>query len=226
MRYKEVTLQKYEKAMRAAVNELTLQAEKLELRVSNGDKKIGRVKNVSTAPILTCGNCQNCKPYCYDIKACLFRPTVMNARAVNTALYYTDPDGFFEQCKKKMSKRCKHKYWRWQQGGEIVDDYYFEKMNETLLERPDWFSWFYTKMYEIVNSYIARGGLIPSNLQPMFSADKNAVVPNPYGIPIFYTVIPGDTPPKGYYKCPGNCDICKKIHRGCIAGENTYTDEH
>lgn len=226
MRYRQVTLDKYTAAMTAAVAELAAKGEPLKLRVSNGDTKIGRVKNVSVAPILTCGNCTTCAPYCYDIKACLFRDTVMNARAVNTALYYTDPEGFFAQCKKAMSPRCKHKYWRWQQGGEIVDMRYFVGMCQTMRVRADWFSWTYTKMYEIVNAYIARGGLIPCNLQIMFSADKNAVVDNPYGFPVFYTVIPGDTPPEGYYRCPGNCDICKAIHRGCIAGENTYTDEH
>ena len=28
------------------------------------------------------------------------------------------------------------------------------------------------------------------------------------------------------YECPGNCDICKAIHRGCVAGENTFAKEH
>ena len=45
--------------------------EALELCISEGNKKIGRVWNVSLLPIFTCRNCTECKKYCYDIKACM-----------------------------------------------------------------------------------------------------------------------------------------------------------
>ena len=40
------------------------------LAISKGNRKIGRVMNVSLMPVRTCKNCKECKHYCYDIKAC------------------------------------------------------------------------------------------------------------------------------------------------------------
>ena len=48
---------------------------------------------------------------------------------------------------------------------------------------------------------------------------------NPHGMPEFRVVFKDETPPAGHY-CPGNCDICKNLHRGCVEGETTYCMEH
>ena len=52
---------------------------------------------------------------------------------------------------------------------------------------------------------------------------------NPYKFQEFRVVFKNDAekpdPVKNWY-CPGNCDICKKIGRGCVAHETTYCNEH
>ena len=41
---------------------------KLKISVSSGNTKIGKVWNVSTAPVITCGNCKECMHFCYAIR--------------------------------------------------------------------------------------------------------------------------------------------------------------
>ena len=226
MRYKDETLTRFtEKALDAIARARDLHDPKACISV--GNKKVGRVLNVSTMPLICCGNCSACRNYCYDVKAALFRDTVMNARARNTALAQDDLDEFVAQIKAKLTARRKRKAFRWHVGGDIISEAYLRKMCETALERPDWRFWTYTKMRDLVNSYIAKGGLIPENLTILYSYDMN--VPqddNPYGMPIAYTVLEGDTPPAGLFECPGNCEICLDLERGCPYGESVFFWEH
>ena len=66
---KAIQLMKAEKAFLESKN-----ASDIAMCISNGNKKIGKVMNVSLPPILTCHNCKECKYFCYDIKACLQIP--------------------------------------------------------------------------------------------------------------------------------------------------------
>ena len=53
---------------------------------------------------------------------------------------------------------------------------------------------------------------------------------NPYNMPVFACRMKNGNIDNmkwdAMYKCPGNCDVCKACGRGCIAGEDTYCDEH
>lgn len=189
--------------------------------------------NVSLMPVMTCGNCKECKGFCYDIKACLQYPdTVINARMRNTVLARKYRETFFALIDAKMSRRRKNKYFRWHVAGDILDMDYFVRMVENARRHPDFTIWTYTKMYKIVNAYCARYGrdAIPANFHIMFSKWDGLAMENPFNFPVFACRMKdGNKDPMAWetmYKCPGNCDICKKACRGCIAGENTYNDEH
>lgn len=70
--------------------------------ISEGNRKIGHVLNVSLAPIITCANCKQCKHFCYDVKACLqYSNTVLQARARNTVLALYFPEKYFSDIRKK-----------------------------------------------------------------------------------------------------------------------------
>ena len=183
--------------------------------ISNGNTKIGKVMNVSLMPVLTCGNCKECKGFCYDIKACLRYPdTVINARMRNTVLLLEDRNEFFRRVESK------------------IDLDYFIRTVEIARNHPDFIFWTYTKMYKIVNTYCAKCGRnsIPANFHIMFSKWDGLKMDNPYNFPVFACRMKdGNKDPLPWetmYKCPGNCDICKKLNRGCLAGENTFADEH
>ena len=203
--------------------------------ISNGNRKIGRVMNVSLAPIVTCHNCKECMFYCYDIKACVqYSNTVIDARARNTALLFTARDEYFRRIDEKMSRRRTNKYFRWHVSGDIVDFDYFTRMVEIAVNHPDFIIWTYTKHYAIVNAYCDKYGrdAIPSNFSIMFSEWDGVPVINPYSFPVFSCKMKdgnkNHTPDyfDSLYKCPGNCDVCKLNGRGCVNSESTYCDEH
>lgn len=215
------------KAYRAMIREKG--ADAVPLAISSGNVKIGRVMNVSTAPVLTCANCSGCMGYCYDIKANLQYPNVVDARARNTALLLEDRDAYFQRIDEAISRRRAHKYFRWHVAGDILDADYLARMVDIARAHPDFVFWTYTKNYSAVNEYCERRGgrvAIPENLSIMFSEWRGMPMVNPYGFPEFSVVFKDDEhKPAGHY-CPGNCDICKAQRRGCIAGETTYCNEH
>ena len=208
--------------------------DEIKMTISTGNRKIGQVMNVSLPPLLTCANCDKCALYCYDIKACLQYPnTVIDARIRNLVILLKDRDEFFSRIDRKMSRRRKNKYFRWHVAGDIVDIDYFDRMIENARNHPEFIAiWTYTKNYDVVNAWIDKHGLdaIPKNFHIMFSKWDGLEMKNPHGLPVFACKLKdGNRDPMPWetmHKCPGNCDICKKAGRGCIAGEDTYADEH
>ena len=239
--YGKETLAKVVKALKVRVSYWTRQGiENIKPCISAGNRKIGRVMNVSLAPIMTCANCKECKHLCYDIKACLQYFNVLDARARNTALIWSGKGGrekYFSAIRAAISRRHKHKFFRWHVSGDIVDLEYFAEMVAIAKENPGFTFWTYTKAYFIVNEYVKRNGgsikaAIPENLVVMFSEWDGMPMINPFGFPIFSCKLKNGNKNRTaesfeqMYKCPGNCDICKESRRGCIGGENTYADEH
>lgn len=201
-------------------------AENLKITVSKGNKKIGNVLNVSLAPIVTCMNCAKCMYYCYDIKAVLAYPSVLYARARNTALFYLDRDLFFAKLHQVMRRRKKNKYLRFHVSGEIVDIDHFVRMVETAKMFPDFKIWTYTKMYTIINAYCDLYGKesIPGNFTVMFSEWEGVPMDNKYNFPVFNAVEKG-TEIKGF-KCPGNCQECINHGTGCVNGKSATVELH
>ena len=227
--YKKETIKKVVNALNTAV--LFYEAKNvsdIKMCISDGNQKIGKVMNVSLPPILACPNCSHCQKLCYDIKACNQYPnTVVDARARNYAILKRNRDEYFNRIEDKIRRRRANKYFRWHVAGDIVDYDYFCRMVEVAKNHPDFIFWTYTKAYGTVNEYVKRNGrdAIPSNFSIMYSEWRGMPMDNPYGFPEFKVVFKDEEEPSGFY-CPGNCDVCKAIHRGCLAGETTYCKEH
>lgn len=219
----------------------------VKVTVSDGNMKIGRVLNFSKMPGLSCGNCSHCLPYCYDMKACAAYPSCLDARCRNYVLMLSDAgrDRVFDAIAARMTnrKRQENRYYRHDVGGELMDIDELERLVLLAKIRPNYKLWTYTKMHALVNLYVKQHGgsrekAIPKNLIIMFSEWDGMPLINPYGFPIFTVKMKNGNKnhkPEYFerlYKCPGNCDLCKpeksydgKPH-GCIAGEDTYNDEH
>lgn len=188
----------------------------IKICITNGNRKIGRVMNVSILPIFTClSNCQGCRFFCYDIKACMQYANVIKARARNTVLLWRDRDAYFEQIEKRISKRKKNKYFRWHVAGDIIDLDYFVRMVGIARRHDDFVFWTYTKQYKIVNRYCEIYGKesIPSNLSVMFSEWRGIEIDNPFGFAEFRVV--EDLKKANSFICPGNCEICLENKTGC-----------
>lgn len=229
MRYTEETLKKIRAKMNARRRELMeTPVSEIAMCISNGNKKIGKVMNVSLPPLQTCGNCSKCKYECYDVKACIQYSNVLDARVRNHVILLKDRDEYFGRIINRCMRRRLHKYFRWHVAGDILDVDYLARMVEIARMFPDFQFWTYTKMYHIVNAYCATHGgraAIPANLSIMFSEWRGMPMENPYGFPEFRVVFKDEVEPEGFY-CPGNCDVCKKSRRGCIGGETTYCRIH
>lgn len=238
MKYTPMTIKKYLDGIRSKLAEfMAVPLGSLHVSISTGNRKIGRVMNVSIPPVLCCGNCKECKNFCYDIKACVQYENVRGARARNLAILRRDREKYFAEIDEKISRRRLHKFFRWHVAGDIVDSEYLADMVRIARNHPDFVFWTYTKMYHIVNAFVAengndRGHAIPRNLSIMFSEWDGMPLDNPYHFPTFAVKMADGNrnhPAEyfdGLYKCPGNCDVCKEAGRGCIVGENTYANEH
>ena len=236
MAYKKSSINKVIQAAKKLEKQLVNVIDTLKVCISKGNRKIGKVMNVSLMPILTCHNCKECKKLCYDIKACLqYSNTVLPARVKNTVLAKYDRDRFFDEIDKACSRRRLHKYFRWHVAGDILDMDYFERMLDICRNHPDFKFWTYTKYYTIVNMYCDKYGknAIPENFSIMFSEWDGMPLDNPYNFPVFSCKLKDGNKNRtesefnSMYKCPGNCDICKTGNgHGCIIGEDTYCDEH
>jgi len=227
MAYKKETLKKMLEIMGDTSRKYgRMEPDQIRECISSGNRKIGRVMNVSLPPVLSCGQCKECKYLCYDVKACMQYPgTVIDARIRNWALLKKDRAEYFRRIEQKIARRRRNKYFRWHVAGDIVDRDYFENMVAIAERHPDFIFWTYTKMYSVVNGFVSDGGRIPSNLHIMFSEWRGLPMVNPYGFPEFRVVFKDEARPTGHY-CPGNCDVCKATGRGCLAGETTYCLEH
>ena len=236
--FKDETLLKVIRLLQAAIAMYKTRIENgelLKVSISKDNRKIGKVLNISIAPIITCGNmAKYCMRLCYDVKAVLQYPGTLLARARNTALAMYNPQEYFSQIRKALSARKAHFYCRWHVGGDILNSAYFAEMVQIAKEYPYYIFWTYTKKYAIVNDYISKNGTLPKNMIVMFSVwktkDENGnikIIPvdNPHNLPTF-TIRFAEEEKPNMYKCPGNCDICKACNRGCIAGESTYNDAH
>jgi hypothetical protein len=194
------------------------------VHISAGNTKIGSADNVSLLPIFTCGNCKECKNYCYAIRSCRRgRDSVLKAWAENTYMAKHHRVEFFEQIHAHLAKKPGG-FFRWHVGGEIMDPGYFRCIVETAKKFPSWRFWMYTKEYSLVNHWRT----LPDNLVVMYSKWSGVECPNPYGRPEFRTRLYGMSmePFKGLWRCPGSCQACIAAGRGCVAGETTYNDEH
>ena len=121
----------------------------IKMAISTGNRKIGRVMNVSLPPIMTCANCKECKYLCYDVKACLQYPnTVIDARIRNLSVLMKDREEYFARIDAAMSRRRKNKYFRWHVAGDIIDSDYFDRMIKNAQHHPDFVIWTYTKNYK------------------------------------------------------------------------------
>lgn len=227
--YSEKSLRKVIKLMKDHGKMLSkIPVEDIKMAISKGNRKIGRVMNVSLPPLLSCANCSGCSKLCYDIKACLQYPgTVIDARMRNFTILQKDRDEYFRRIDDAISRRRVNKFFRWHVAGDIVDMDYFDRMVEIARRHPDFKFWTYTKNYAVVNRWVDENGrdALPANLSVMFSEWRGMPMDNPHGFPEFRVVFKDETPPAGFY-CPGNCDVCKEINRGCIVGETTYCNEH
>lgn len=203
--------------------------ENLNVSISKGNIKVGNVPNVSLPADKTCRHCRYCMLACYDKKACLQYPNVMDARAKNYSIMKRSLDKYFSDVE-MFQRAMKEAFFRFHVGGDIPNIEYLDRMVK-VTHKVKKRNWTYTKEHETVNEYIAEHGgdwkkIFLPYLVPMFSQWDDNPIENPYNLPVFLCIPKGKEPPKNMYHCPGNCQICIENHRGCPYAESAWTYEH
>lgn len=225
--YSAETLHKFYNNAEAAIDFYMADPDGIKICVTNGNRKIGRVMNVSLLPIFTClTNCTGCRFFCYDIKACMQYKNVLLARVRNTVLLWCNRREYFRQIEEKICRRRKNKYFRWHVAGDIIDENYLINMIEIARRHTDFVFWTYTKQYHIINHYCDKFGResIPGNLSIMFSQWDGIAMINPYNFPEFRVY--DDVTNATEHKCPGNCETCLKAKTGCPYGITSCVKKH
>ena len=114
-------------------------ADGLTVRFSTSNRKTGAsVPSVSLIPVADCGNCKSCAAGCYDIRNVCFQKSVQVSRAVNSAIYHSNPAQYFAAVRKFVRFA---RFFRWHVGGEILNAAYFTSMVEIAREFPAWTFW-------------------------------------------------------------------------------------
>ena len=204
----------------------------VRIHISSGNNKLGAIMNISLPPVVTCHNCATCKHYCYAVRTYNRFTDTANGWNENYLLFLTDPTVYFASISYAVRLQ---RFFRWHVSGDIVNGDYFAGMIQVALENPKCEFLAFTKAYQIVNTAIANGAIIPANLHVVFSAAPGVDMPNPYRLPECHINF-ADPALNTYcggaeyvHHCGGNCTECAIAGCGCFflkPGDVTIINQH
>ncbi len=185
----------------------------MSVKISTTNSKLGLIPSVNLTPVLTCRKNCPCAKDCYATKGRFRFQNVKQNMRNNYEEYLREPDNYFAEIKHAINNgMVSYSYFRWHASGDIVDEKYFEGMIRTAIDLPDTKFLAFTKKFELVNSYIKNGGIIPQNLNIVFSAWGDSFkVDNPYGFPVAYVRFhdcENKSIPETAIECSGDCTNC------------------
>jgi hypothetical protein len=108
----------------------------MELKISRGNSKIGRVPNLSLLPLETCVPDPPCRDKCYALNCHRMYPKVRSAWQTNLNLWRTDPSDFERQLSAFLDKR-RPEMFRFHVGGDIPDPSYSLMLQRVALAFPE-----------------------------------------------------------------------------------------
>lgn len=179
----------------------------MKICLSNGNMKVGKIKNISLPPITTCITC-GCNQKCYALKSWRQYPNVKEGWTRNYEFYKSNKEEYFFEVMNSLAGK-KIDYFRWHVGGDIPDRKYLRGMAFVALHRSDIKFLCFTKKYDLLNEFI------PENLSIVASAWKDLKIPAEVkkNFPIAYVRDAKDLDariPEDAFECPGSCSNCKK----------------
>lgn len=213
----------------------------LHVRLMDGNDKTGiNCKTVSLLPYIDCTWCKCAFEGCYDLQNDLWRPSVQDSRAVNSAIHKADPERYW----KEISMQIKANFvteLRINVGGDMTNED-FDFVQKLAEENPTCHILFFTKNHFGIAQDIKKNGFrqIYKNLHPVLSAWKGLKIYNPYNLPVAHVRFPnGECTAEDWepiYLCGGNCSECfhhysmgNKKESGCwglMSNEAVLFDAH
>lgn len=200
----------------------------MNVKVSKGNAKLGQIQSVSLPAGLTCRGDSECAKKCYAMRLERMRPSVRSAYKHNYELLKRSPAIFWREIEASIMMS---RFFRFHVSGDIPDTSYLKHMVEIAARNQHCDILCFTKKYEIVNGFIACGGVIPNNLHLILSAWRGLKMENPYGLPEAHVRYRDGTTTASTtaVECGGNCTDCAMTDGGCWTlrnGQQVVFDEH
>lgn len=200
----------------------------MNVKISQGNAKLGAIPSVSLPAGLTCRSDCECGKKCYAKRLERMRPSVREAYKHNYELLQNDPATYWRETEASIMMS---RFFRFHVSGDIPNACYFNHMLEIAKRNPHCEILCFTKKYDIVNSFLAVGTVIPQNLHIIYSAWRGLKMDNPYGMPEAHVRYRDGTTTAhpGAVECGGNCTECALTDGGCWTlrdGEEVVFNEH
>lgn len=213
-----------------ALKEAKANVSNLHISISCGNAKLGAIPSVSLLPVIDCGNCKACSRSCYDLRCDMIYKEVVASRARNSAIYTLDRKRYFREIDAWLTLNFPRAF-RWHIGGDIRGAVYLDGMVKIAEAHPEIKFLAFTKMFSVVNSFIDNGGVIPCNLQIIFSGWPGQKMDNPNNLPTSHPLFADGTTSAhdGAKFCTGNCSECfieKRLCWKAQCGEEIVFNAH
>lgn len=200
----------------------------MNVKISNGNAKMGAIPSVSLPAGVTCRSDCECSKKCYAKRLERMRPSVRQAYKHNYDLLNSDPNTYWREVEASIMMS---RFFRFHVSGDIPDATYFERMVDIARTNTHCEILCFTKKYDIVNSHINIIGKLPKNLHIIFSGWHDIEMVNPYNLPEAHVRYrDGSTTAREDAKlCGGNCTECAITDGGCWTakhGEQVVFNEH
>ena len=98
-----------------------------KISISPGNAKMGYIPSVSLPPVVTCANGCKCANKCYAAKLCRIYPSVRKAYQRNLDILNGNDLEYWHQVNQAVKMT---KYFRFHVSGDIVDQHYFNWMEQ------------------------------------------------------------------------------------------------
>lgn len=200
----------------------------MNIKISQGNAKLGSIQSISLPAGLTCRNDCECSKKCYAKRLERMRPSVREAYKHNYELLKSSPNTYWREVEASIMMS---RFFRFHVSGDIPDVYYLNHMVDIAERNPHCEILCFTKKYRIVNGYLDVGGIIPKNLHIVFSAWRGLKMENPHGLPEAHVRYKDGTTTahENAVQCSGNCTECALTEGGCWNlndGQEVVFDEH
>lgn len=199
----------------------------MEIKISNGNSKMGKIPSVSLPAGLTCRCDCECNKKCYAKRIERLRPAVRKAYQSNYELLEHDPNTYWREIEASIMMS---RFFRFHVSGDIPNISYLEHMIEIAERNPHCEILCFTKKYEIVNEEL-RWHSLPENLHLIMSGWRGLNMVNPHNLPEAHVRYKDGTTTarEGAIECSGNCSECAITGGGCWnlkRGEQIIFNEH
>jgi hypothetical protein len=197
-----------------------------QVSISEGNRKLGGVMNVSTSPRKCCPKDVPCATEgCYALKAYRLYPGTRKAWNRNARIAKRHPDSYFGQIAARVAK-AKPRLFRYHVAGDILSEDYLRGMCRIADQNPNTHFLAFTKAFDIVNHYEDLES-IPGNLVIVFSAWPGMNFQNPHNHRVAWMQDGTETRvPKDAIQCPGNCETCGLCYELSRLGVDVVFHKH